>query len=107
MQLIIVSTFAIARAGDMAPVVALLGGDTDRIMDVAVALAEIVSGMWLEEQAQLKTARIRRNWAKARAFVRVYPYAIFWGDHSCLQLCAPGGRWAERDRAAFEADFGK
>lgn len=77
------------------------------IGSVAAALFEIISAIWLEEQAQLKTARVRSNWAKARAFVRVYPYAIFWGEHSCVQLCAPGGKWAERDRAAFEADFGK
>ena len=40
-----------------------------------------------------------------RAFVHVYPYAIFWHAHACTQLCAPGGKWAERDRAAFEEAF--
>jgi hypothetical protein len=59
---------------------------------------------WLE-QAQLKKARACCHWATARAFVQVYPYALFWHAYVGKQLCAPGGKWAERDRAAFEEDF--
>ena len=53
----------------------------------------------------LEKARARRNWAKVRAVVHVYPYAMFWYAHACAQLCAPGGAWAERDRAAFDEEF--
>ncbi len=56
--------------------------------------------------AYLREARARRHWAKVRALVHVYPYAFFWYAHSCTQLCATGGAWAERDRAAFEDEFG-
>ena len=59
---------------------------------------------WLKP-AQLKKARARRHWATASAFVKVYPYALFWHAYVGKQLCAPGGKWAKRDRAAFEADF--
>jgi hypothetical protein len=59
---------------------------------------------WLE-LAQLKKARARRHWATARAFVQVYPYALFWHAYVGKQLCAPGGKWAEHDRAAFEEEF--
>ncbi len=62
--------------------------------------------VWLE-QAQLKKARARRHWASARTFVQVYPYALFWHAYVGKQLCAPGGKWAERDRAAFEEEFGE
>ena len=68
--------------------VATRGGDT-----------EIVT--YLREKA-----RARRHWAKVRALVHAYPYAIFWYAHACTQLCAPGGTWAERDRAAFDEEFG-
>ena len=56
----------------------------------------------------LKRRRARLHWATARAFVQVYlvrPYAFFWYEYTGKQLCAPGGRWAKRDRTAFEADF--
>jgi hypothetical protein len=51
-----------------------------------------------------ETARARRHWATARAFVHVYlvrPYALFWHEFVGERLCAPGGKWAELDRAAF------
>ena len=57
----------------------------------------------------LKTHKARAHWAIARAFVQVYrvrPYALFWHAYAGEILCAPGGKWAERDRAAFEAEFG-
>ena len=50
--------------------------------------------------------RARRHWAMVRAFVQVYPYALFWYEDACARLCAPGGVWAERDRAAFDDEFG-
>ena len=53
----------------------------------------------------MEKARARRRWSMVRTFVQVYPYAIFWHAHACTQLCAPGGKWAERDRAAFEDEF--
>ena len=57
---------------------------------------------------KLKRERTRLCWATARAFVQVYlvrPYALFWHAHVGEQLCAPGGKWAERDRAEFEDEF--
>ena len=68
-------------------------------------IAQLESFAWVWLDAHVQRVRARRNWAKARAFVRVYPYALFWHMSMCKQLCAPGGKWAERDRAAFEADF--
>ena len=68
-----------------------------------IAQPESLAWVWLDEH--VPRVRARRNWATARAFVRVYPYALFWHMSMCKQLCAPGGKWAERDRAAFEADF--
>ena len=70
------------------------------------AMLQILAGRWMEKQAQYKRARARHHWATARAFVNVYPYALVWQDHACRQLCAPGRKWADRDRAAFEEDFG-
>lgn len=69
------------------------------------AMLQILAGWWMERQAQCKMARVRRHWEIARAFVHVYPYALLWQDHACRQLCAPGGKWASLDRAAFEEDF--
>jgi len=56
----------------------------------------------------LKLMRARLHWATARAFVQVSlvrPYALFWYEDVVVKLCAPGGVWAERERAAFEAEF--
>lgn len=52
-------------------------------------------------------ARVRRLWLTAKKAVIVRPYAIFWYDFVCKQMCAPGGKWAERDRVAFVQDFGE
>lgn len=56
----------------------------------------------------LKKKLVEYYWATARAFVdkyRIRPYALFWHEDACKSLCAPGGKWAVRDRAAFEAEF--
>ena len=84
--------------------------------DAMAAVAELLSQDWTDidqlailacasMDAHGKRARARRHWAKARAFVHIYPYALFWHTSMCEQFCAPGGKWAERDRTAFEADF--
>jgi len=70
----------------------LLGRGSDAAMDIRM------------------TMRARRRWATARAFVQVYrvrPYALFWYADVGKQLCAPGGKWAQHDRAAFLAEFGE
>ena len=57
----------------------------------------------------LKTARTRRNWAEAcslgRATTGALACATFWHAHVGERLCAPGRKWAESDRAAFEKEF--
>jgi HEAT repeat protein len=54
----------------------------------------------------LKRKLVRLRWANVCAFVHlVRPYAIFWYAYAGEQLCAPGGKWAARDRIAFEEDF--
>ena len=53
---------------------------------------------------KLKKARGRLNWATARVY-RVRSYGRFWYEEACKSLCAPGGKWAENDRAAYEAEF--
>lgn len=57
--------------------------------------------VWLK-----KKARGCSNWANASARLREMSYAIFWQEHVCKKLYAPGGNMAKRDRDAFEADFG-
>jgi len=48
----------------------------------------------------------RLHWATVRVQVRlVRPYALFWYAYAGKQLCAPGGKWADRDRVAFEEEF--
>ena len=58
---------------------------------------------WLE-CVHTRKDRVRRNWATVFAFVRVYPYALFWHAYVGEKLCASGGKWAESDRVAFEYD---
>ncbi len=56
----------------------------------------------------LKRMRARLHWATARAYVHmrlVRPYALCWNEYVGERLCAPGGKWRERDRAAFEDEF--
>ena len=64
-----------------------------------------------ELAAWLAMARARRHWAEARALGRATTGALacafFWHAHVGEQLCAPGAKWAERDRAAFERDFNR
>jgi len=52
----------------------------------------------------MKQRRARLHWATARMY-RVRWYGRFWYEYTLEKLCAPGGKWAERDRAAFEAEF--
>jgi len=52
----------------------------------------------------LKRKRARLHWATARVY-RVRWYGHCWYECALEKLCAPGGKWAERDRAAFEAEF--
>jgi hypothetical protein len=60
--------------------------------------------------AELQQEGTRRRWAKVRAFVhafvKVYPYAIFWQEHVCKKMYAPGGKGGKRSRDEFEAEFG-
>jgi len=54
-----------------------------------------------------KHQRERHPWVTVRAFVKlsfVRPYARFWHEYVGERLCAPGGKWAEGDRAAFEEE---
>jgi hypothetical protein len=56
----------------------------------------------------LKRMRARLHWTTMRAYMHtriVRPYAICWNEFVAERLCAPGGKWAERDRAAFEDEF--
>jgi len=53
---------------------------------------------------KLKQMRARLNWATARVY-RVRWYGRCWYEDVLVKLCAQGGKWAERDRAAFEAEF--
>ena len=49
----------------------------------------------------LKEKLVKHYWATARAFVdkyRIRPYALFWHEDAGKSLCAPGGKWAVRDR---------
>ena len=53
---------------------------------------------------ELKKARGRLNWSTARVY-RARPYGRFWYEDVGKSLCAPGGKWAKNDCAAFEAEF--
>jgi len=52
----------------------------------------------------LKQMRARLHWATARVY-RVRWYARCWYEDVLVKLCAPGGKWAALDRAAFEKEF--
>jgi len=52
---------------------------------------------------KLKRQCARLHWATARVY-RARPYARFLHEYVGEQLCAPGGKWAERDRVALEAE---
>lgn len=66
------------------------------------------SSLAVRDASEHGGARARHHWAIARAFGNMCASANFRYAHTqvCKQLCAPGGKWEERDRAAFEADFG-
>ena len=86
---------AVLDAGAMHILAATLNGDgTDAIKKTATELLSI-----------LTATRARRNWAAVRELVHVKPYVIFWHAHVGQLLCAPGGKWAKRDLAAFEDEF--
>ena len=53
----------------------------------------------------LKEQLVQFHWATARDLCRVRPYALFWHEYVGKPLCAPGGIWADHDRASFEAAF--
>ena len=53
---------------------------------------------------KLKQMRARLNWVTARMY-RVRWYGLCWYADVLVKLCAQGGKWAERDRAAFHAEF--
>ena len=53
---------------------------------------------------RLKRKLARLHWATARVY-RARWYARVWYEEACKSLCAPGGKWAENDRAAFEDEF--
>ena len=42
--------------------------------------------------------KARAHWATVRKFVQKRSHALFWYAYTGKQLCAPGGKWAERDR---------
>ena len=87
--------------------------------DVLARACSVVTNMLTDEAdgvrdmatnilGNLKRKRSRLHWGTARAFVLVFlvrPYALFWHAYVGEQLCAPGGKWAARDRAAFEEEF--
>ena len=123
------SSHAGAVVGMLSDVVAGVRYDALRVFDSdsmrmlapdVVALAyNVVTKMLTDEDdlvrreathalGKLKRERTRRRWGTARAFVHIYlvrPYALFWHAYVGEQLCAPGGKWAERDRAEFENEF--
>ena len=53
---------------------------------------------------KLKSKRARLHWATARVY-RVRKYGRFWYEDVLVKLCAPGGKWAALDLAAFQAEF--
>jgi hypothetical protein len=77
----------------------------DQARDVAAGMLQTLAATWLQEKSRRERDRARCQWTTVRLFVQVYPYALHWYEYVCRKRCAPGGTWAERDRAAFEADF--
>ena len=61
-----------------------------------------------ETLCDLKRTRVRLDCATMRFKLQmrlVRPYALVWLEYAGKRLCTPGGKWAERDRAAFEKEF--
>jgi vacuolar protein 8 len=100
----------IADAGAIPICVALLsagdsGNDARSLKrEVAYLLQRLAHSGYTQN---IQQARARNHWAIARAFVNMHACATFWYAHICKQLCAPGGKWAESDRASFEEDFSR
>ena len=94
----------IERAGAIAHLVSLqCDSVTDATKETAAEfLLHFINNGYGQAVTQ---ARVRHRWAMVRALVHISPYAIFWHMHVGEQLCAPGGKWAECDRTAFEEDF--
>jgi HEAT repeat protein len=64
----------------------------------------IVSSWVISALPRLKRKLAQMHWATMRVY-RVSWYGDFWYTEALKSLCAPGGKWAERDRVAFEAEF--
>lgn len=69
-------------------------------MDIARQGGFRILAKWLKEKTDA-----RRNWKAVSASVNAFQYALFW-QYVCKKNCAPGGKFAKRDRAAFEEEFG-
>ena len=75
------------------------------------AIANLLTGGNYREREEakyalenLKKMLAEYHWATARVYL-VRSYGRFWYEEVGKSLCAPGGKWAENDRAAFEAEF--
>ena len=81
-------------------------GDDNDARSLQLTVAYLLRKLALSGYTKpIEQARARHHWAIARAFCNMHACAHFWYAHTCKQLCAPGCKWAERDRGAFEADF--
>ena len=72
-------------------------------------LTDDSEGLRREAQMTLAALKPLYHWAKVRTFVKneylIRPYARLWYEHAAKHLCTPGGKWAVRDCALFEAEF--
>lgn len=62
------------------------------------------NAVWIQHELRRKKARA--HWATVRKFVQKRSHALFWHAYVGKQLCAPGGKWAERDGVDFAVHFG-
>jgi HEAT repeat protein len=73
---------------------------------VSFSVTSALSCSVISALLRLKRKLAQMHWATARVYSPlVRSYGRFWYEEACKSLCAPGGKWAERDRAAFEAEF--
>ena len=110
-------------------IVGMLTDPNPRVQDCAIALIEsnthavtpkvlslVISTvtdklhtgkMWSSSALpRLKRKLARLHWAAARVYRPVVRwYGWVWYEEACKTLHAPGGKWAGRDRVAFEAEF--
>jgi hypothetical protein len=63
-----------------------------------------VSSCAISALPRLKRKLAQMHWATARVY-RARWYGWVWYDEACKSLYVPGGKWAERDGVAFEAEF--